>query len=129
MFLDLRTIDLAMRQFQKEVQELRKAAQDIREMTSPDRNQAEKWDAVRDILERTRKLEQPDDSGAIGLLVESQGEKKLWHNLNEVIRSRANLALMTYDDHVCDQLDRSIAKLEEIFNQEVYEASESSAAE
>eukprot|EP00977_Amphora_coffeiformis_P009694 scaffold2230_cov187-Amphora_coffeaeformis.AAC.14 len=120
MFTDIDTITNAKRLFDDEVFNLRKDAREIRYLHAYGRNPAEKRNAVYDILQRTHELERGD----IGATVMSTHDEHLWHNLNEVIRSKANLTLLTNDPTVNDQLDGSIRKLEEVFEHEFSEASD-----
>lgn len=122
MSLDMETITDAKRHFDNEIFALRRDARIIRKLNANELT-VDKWNPIQDILQRTADLESPRTH--VHRLVESQREETLWHNLNEVIRAKANLALMTPDPVVNDQLDRSISKLEQVFDHEFSEASDS----
>ena len=122
MSLDMDTITHAKRQFDNEVNAIRRDARAIRSL-NVENMQVDKWNPIQDIIHRTSELE---SAGDVYRLVKAQHDEKLWHNLNEVIRSRANLTLFTPDPVVNDQLDRSIRKLEEVFEHEFSEASDGS---
>ena len=111
------TMSHAKHQFDNELFSLRRDAQEIRTLNAHGRH-VEKWTAVRDILHRTGDLE---GAAAVRAVVH---DEHLWHNLNEVIRSKANLALITTDPAINDQLDSSIRKLEQVFDHEFSEASD-----
>ena len=123
MFTDIDTITHAKRLFDEEVFSLKRDAREIRYLNAYGRNLAEKRDAVYDILHRTHGMEDPSRVDILATVAAARDEG-LWHNLNEVIRSKANLALVTTDPGVNDQLDDSIRKLERVFEHDFIEASD-----
>ena len=115
------TLTNAKRHFDSQLYALRRDARIIRTLNANDLT-VEKWNPIQDILTRTVQLETPQ--AAVHPLVGR--DDALWHNLNAVIRAKANLTLLTPDPAVNDQLERSISQLQHVFDAEFSEASEAS---